>query len=238
MNNWHDPYKDALPIMGNDLANKYANYVSKKNRMVQRNRVCLTTDSQQNKVYRSEWALCRKFPELKETMTEAKVKAYFKRVKNSKTYQKLCSEGSQGRTNPSLRIMRDMGGRSRIAGQATSWGGMSLSPSTGFNKYTILHEFAHLTGNMHHDVGFRQDLVKLVSRFLGVKYAKQLKAEFKERKLKMSVSKNVLSPQDWLDNYNKMAAMRSKVGVKFDVTKQEHRIKAFDDYHKKIAASK
>ena len=91
---------------------------------------------------------------------------------------------------------------------------------------------------MHHDVGFRQDLVKLVSRFLGVKYAKQLKAEFKERKLKMSVSKNVLSPQDWLDNYNKMAAMRSKVGVKFDVTKQEHRIKAFDDYHKKIAASK
>jgi hypothetical protein len=209
----YDAYTAALATncMGNDLANKYANYVEKKLRQKQKNRVCLTTDSSMNKVYRAEWALQRKYSELKESMTEKQVKAYFKRVKGSKTYQKLCEDNGNGKKNPDLRIMRDMGGRSRIAGTASSWGGMSLSPSTGFNKYTILHEFAHLCGNMHHDVGFRQDLLKLVSRFLGVKYAKDLKKEFKERKLKLSVSQTIQSPLKWLETYEKMAAMRAKM---------------------------
>jgi hypothetical protein len=63
---------------------------------------------------------------------------------------------------------------------------------------------------MHHDVGFRVDLVKLVSRFLGTQMAKDLKKEFRSRKLKMSVSQNIMSPLKWLEGYNRMAAMRDK----------------------------
>ena len=78
------------------------------------------------------------------------------------------------------------------------------------NKWVVLHELAHTAGHMHHDVPFRQALVKLISRFLGTEVAKELKRQFRQRKVKMTVSQNIQSPEKWLENYNKMAAMRSK----------------------------
>jgi len=75
----------------------------------------------------------------------------------------------------------------------------------------VLHELAHTAGHMHHDVGFRQTLVKLISRFLGTDVAKELKRQFRSRKIKMTVSQTIQSPGKWLENYRKMAAMRSKV---------------------------
>tara|TARA_B110000503_G_C7168579_1_gene423149 strand:- start:2798 stop:3439 length:642 start_codon:yes stop_codon:yes gene_type:complete len=205
-----DAYTNALPLMGHDLANKYANYYNNKVRQIKRNRVSLSNvDAGRSKVYQSEFSMTRKNSELNQKMTEKECLNYFNKIKKSVTYQKLCKP--QGDYNPRLRIMKDMGGSARIAGQASSQG-MALAPS-GFTKYTILHEFAHLSGNMHHDVGFRQDLLKLVSRFLGVKYAKDLKKEFRSRKLKLSVSAVIQSPAKWLEAYQRMAEIRSKVGV-------------------------
>jgi hypothetical protein len=111
-------------------------------------------------------------------------------------------------TDPELRFMK-ASKNARVAGQA-SYFGVALRPNHGTNKYVIIHELAHTAGNMHHDVGFRQTLVKLVSRFLGVQMAKDLKKEFRSRKLKMSVSQNIMSPLKWLESYQRMENMRSK----------------------------
>ena len=207
----YDAYKSALDtgVMNNDMANKYANYVGKKLSQIKRNRVSLSgTDSGRSKVYQSEFAVQRKYPESSANMTEKECQKYFKRIVNSKTYQALVQKG--GNKNPSLRFMK-ASNNARVAGQATHWE-VALRPGCGTNKYTILHELAHTAGNMHHDVGFRQTLVKLVSRFLGTEMAKELKKEFRSRKLKMTVSQTIKSPLKWLEDYNKMAALRAKVG--------------------------
>ena len=207
----YDAYMAALATekMGNDLANKYANYVDKKLRQIQRNRVSLTaTDSGRSKVYQSEFAVQRKYPESSVDMSEKDAAKYFNRIVKSKTYQSLVQ--SNGNKNPSLRFMK-ASSNPRIAGQATRYE-VALRPGCGTNKYTIIHELAHSAGNMHHDVGFRQTLVKLVSRFLGTEMAKDLKKEFRSRKLKMTVSQTIKSPLKWLEDYNKMAALRAKVG--------------------------
>ena len=206
----YDAYKAALATgkMGNDLANKYANYVDKKLRQIKRNRVSLTaTDSGRSKVYQSEFAVQRKYPESSTNLSEKEASKYFKRIVKSKTYQSLC--GQSGVTNPSLRFMK-ASSNPRVAGTAGWNGVISLRPGCGTNKYTIIHELAHTAGNMHHDVGFRQTLVKLVSRFLGTDMAKDLKKEFRSRKLKMSVSQNIKSPLRWLEDYRKMEAIRAK----------------------------
>jgi predicted metal-dependent hydrolase len=201
-----ESYDMAMNVgMSDELAVKYSAYYAKKTKMKKTGRTA-NKDSSQTKVYRAEWAFEKKFPQVKEKMTEKEVQKFFKRVVNSKTYEKLRGDT----TKPDLSFMKDMGGYSRTAGRA--WrNNVTLSPSTGMNKYVVLHELAHTTGNMHHDVSFRQDLIKLVSRFLGVDCAKGLKKEFKEKKLKMTISQNIMSPLKWLENYNKMMKVRESL---------------------------
>ena len=207
----HEAYKMALATnkMGNDLANKYANYVAKKLKQQKTGRLQNSyVDSGRNKVYQSEFATERKFPECRQSMTEKEITKFYKRVVKSKTYQSLAEEG-RGQTNPSLRFMKEVKYNARIAGQA-SYRGVALQPSCGMNKWVVLHELAHTAGHMHHDLPFRKTLVKLISRFLGTEVAKELKRQFRERKVKMSVGQNIKSPLKWLEDYNRMAAMRSK----------------------------
>jgi len=206
----YDAYKAALATgqMGNDLANKYANYVEKKTRQIKRNRLQNShVDSGRNKVYQSEFATERKFPECRKSMTEKEITKYFNRVVKSKTYQQLAVNGH---SNPTLEFMKEVKYNARIAGQATSYGRIRLQPSCGMNKWVVLHELAHTAGHMNHDVGFRQTLVKLISRFLGTEVAKELKAQFRQRKVKMSVSQTIKSPLKWLEDYRKMETLRSK----------------------------
>ena len=54
--------------------------------------------------------------------------------------------------------------------------------------YTIIHEFAHLCGNIHHDIGFRRDVIKLASVFLGKEFGNILKKNFKDAKLKITIN--------------------------------------------------
>ena len=48
--------------------------------------------------------------------------------------------------------------------------------------YTIIHEFAHLCGNMHHDIGFRRDVIKLASMFISKEFGNILKKQFQRCK--------------------------------------------------------
>ena len=204
-----DAYQMAVGKMGHDLAMKYADYFSKKQKAIKTGRLQNSyVDSGRNKVYKSEWATEAKFPECKQSMSEKEITKFFKRVVKSKTYQTL---SEKGHSNPSLEFMKTVNYNARIAGQAT-YGKIRLQPSCGMNKWVVLHELAHTAGHMHHDVPFRQTLVKLISRFLGVEVAKELKRQFRKNKVKMTVSQVIMSPEKWLDNYNKMAALRAKRG--------------------------
>ena len=204
-----DAYQMAVGKMGHDLAMKYADYFSKKQKAIKTGRLQNSyVDSGRNKVYKSEWATEAKFPECKQSMSEKEITKFFKRVVKSKTYQTLSEKGS---SNPRLEFMKTVKYNARIAGQAT-YGMVRLQPSCGMTKWVVLHELAHTAGHMHHDVPFRQTLVKLISRFLGTEVAKELKRQFRARKVKMTVSQVIMSPEKWLDNYNKMAALRAKRG--------------------------
>ena len=204
-----DAYQMAVGKMGHDLAMKYADYWSKKQKAIKTGRLQNSyVDSGRNKVYKSEWATEAKFPEVKKSMTEKEITKFFKRVVKSKTYQTLSEKGS---SNPRLEFMKTVKYNARIAGQAT-YGMVRLQPSCGMTKWVVLHELAHTAGHMHHDVPFRQTLVKLISRFLGTEVAKELKRQFRARKVKMTVSQVIMSPEKWLDNYNKMTALRAKRG--------------------------
>lgn len=204
-----DAYQMAVGKMGHDLAMKYADYFGKKQKAIKTGRLQNSyVDSGRNKVYKSEWATEAKFPECKQSMSEKEITKFFKRVVKSKTYQTL---SEKGHSNPSLEFMKTVNYNARIAGQAT-YGKIRLQPSCGMNKWVVLHELAHTAGHMHHDVPFRQTLVKLISRFLGVEVAKELKRQFRKNKVKMTVSQVIMSPEKWLDNYNKMAALRAKRG--------------------------
>ena len=206
----YDAYKSALATgqTGNDLANKYASYVEKKTRQIKRNRLQNShVDSGRNKVYQSEFATERKFPECRKSMTEKEITKYFNRIVKSKTYQQLVVNGH---SNPTLEFMKEVKYNARIAGQATSYGRIRLQPSCGMNKWVVLHELAHTAGHMNHDIGFRQTLVKLISRFLGTEVAKELKRQFRQRKVKMTVSQTIKSPLKWLEDYRKMETLRAK----------------------------
>ena len=182
---------------------KYSDYFAKKSRQIKTGRLQNSfVDSGRNKVYKSEWATEAKFPECKQSMTEKEITKFFKRVVKSKTYQTLSEKGCI--KQPTLEFMKTVNYNARIAGQATSGGRIRLQPSCGMNKWVVLHELAHSIGHMHHDVPFRQALLKLISRFLGVEVAKELKRQFRKNKVKMTVSQTIKSPEKWLQDYNKM----------------------------------
>ena len=99
-----DAYQMALPKMGHELANKYADYFAKKQKAIKTGRLQNSyVDSGRNKVYKSEWATEAKFPEVKKSMTEKEITKFFKRVVKSKTYQTLSEKGC---SNPTLEFMK------------------------------------------------------------------------------------------------------------------------------------
>ena len=154
--------------------------------------------------YRAKYPECTKFKRLNWKQSER----YFKKIAKSKTYKDLCIKTDASRSgvrNPTLNshIFVDA-----TAGQATWYGCMRLAETNC--PYTIIHEFAHLCGNMHHDIGFRRDVIKLSSRFLGTEFAKMLKGQFKKAKLKTTVSQHIMTPEKWIESVMRMEKIREE----------------------------
>ena len=206
-----DAYQAASKIMSHDYANKYANYWSKKNKTIKSGKSAFK-DSGRQKTYNAEFAAIAeyrakypndvKFKRLNWKQSER----YFKKIAKSKTYQDLCKKedaSRYGRLDPQLELAHFRG---RTAGQATWYGTMRLQETNC--PYTIIHEFAHLCGNMHHDIGFRRDVIKLSSRFFGTEFAKMLKGQFKKNKLKVTVSQHIMTPEKWIESVMRMEKIR------------------------------
>ena len=197
----------AIPGMDLDLAEKYSEYIARKQQVKKTGRSNGSyRDSNRLKVYQSEWAF-QKQVQIKQFDTFKDAERRMKQITNSKLWKEL-----SGGKFVYLEQKRDMGGRSRTAGRAHYGGKIDLCPTHGMDEYTLLHELAHQAGAMHHDVKFRRNLLRLVSRFMGTEAASILKGEFRSRKLKLTLSTGSKSPEDWLKSYLKMEAVRSQVG--------------------------
>ena len=192
-------FREAEQCMDYDNAVQYAQYVEKKTQQKKTGRTA-NKDSSKSKVYQAEWKFQAVYDQ-DAPLTEIEAIKFVGRITKSKLWKELAN-GKE----IYVEMMKDMGHHAAVAGRAYGTR-IKLAPRHA-TKYTILHELAHCAGCMHHDVTFRQKLVKLVSRFMGVEPAKQLKTEFKKAGLKMSVRSKILSPTEWLEAKNKMKKLR------------------------------
>jgi hypothetical protein len=206
-----DAYQAASKIMSHEYANKYANYWSKKQKTIKSGKANFK-DSGRQKTYNAEFKALREYKSLYPNDARFKFlnwkgsQKLFKKIAKSATYQKLCDNtvgSSSGRNNPTL---EKAAFRGATAGQATWFGAMRLKENNC--PYTIVHEFAHLCGNMHHDIGFRRDVIKLSSMFLGKEFGNILKKCFKEAKLKITTGSHIMSPEQWIASVMRMEKIR------------------------------
>ena len=185
--------------MDSDATQKYISYYNKKMDAIKLGGRNGYRDSDKTKVYKSEWAMqkqvkIRKFKNIEEAAKRAH------QIVKSKLWSDL------GGGTIYLQDNRRMG--RATAGRAFVGGKIELA-STGMDEYTLIHEMTHqLPKCMHHSVQFRQNLVKLTSRFIGTEAAKILKQEFKERKLRLNHSQP-RSPASWYKSYQHMENVRN-----------------------------
>ena len=207
------PVVEALREMcwSKDLIRSYLTYLHKiqrKNRLADRGRTHMT-DFQKSRVYKSEWAFERiHAAEIKQFASEKEAQAYANKILKSATWKKIKSPRARGNTT-----VQSKNFRGNTAGTAGWDGTVHLDKNSGMNEYTLIHELAHVAGYMDHDAGFVDTLLKLVSRFMGRDKAATLKAEFKRRKVKISVkTKSPKMPDAWLNMHNRLVKARNARG--------------------------
>ena len=208
-----DVYQKALPIMGHDYANKYANYYAKKQKTIKSGKANYK-DSGKQKTYNAEFAALAEYRKLYPNDVRFKQldwkgsQKLFKKIAKSATYKKLCANeiGSTKKNYHPTLVKKSF--RGATAGRATWYGAMELQEHNC--PYTVIHEFAHLCGNMHHDIGFRRDVIKLSSMFLGKEFSNILKKSFKDAKLKITTSNHILSPEEWIKSVFRMKEIRER----------------------------
>ena len=178
---------------------KYETYWLKKNRVLRTGKKS-SVDSEKQKVYDSEWAFqknvnIKKFKDIREAEKR------MKQITSSKLWSDLAGKPTS---------LEHTGRMKRYAGMAY-WTGKIKLANSGLDEYTLIHELAHQTPNaMHHGVQFRMNVIRLVSRFMGTDAAKELKAQFKKRKLKLSMSEP-RSPESWFKSYKRMENIRERL---------------------------
>ena len=206
-----DAYQDASKIMSHEYANKYANYWSKKNKTIKSGKANFK-DSGRQKTYNAEFKALREYKGMYPNDARFKFldwkgsQKLFKKIAKSATYKKLCENevgSTKKSTNCSL-VKKKF--RGATAGRATWYGAMELQENNC--PYTIIHEFAHLCGNMHHDIGFRRDVIKLASMFISKEFGMILKKCFKEAKLKITTGSHIMSPEQWIAAVMRMEKIR------------------------------
>ncbi len=206
-----DAYQDASNIMAHEYANKYADYWTKKKKTIKSGKANFK-DSGRQKTYNAEFAALREYKGMYPKDARFKFldwkgsQKLFKKIAKSATYKKLCeNEVGSSLTSTNCSLVKKKF-RGATAGRATWYGAMELQENNC--PYTIVHEFAHLCGNMHHDIGFRRDVIKLSSMFLGKEFGMILKKCFKDAKLKITTGSHIMSPEQWIASVMRMEKIR------------------------------
>ena len=202
----------------NEEIQKYLDYLNRKRMLINTGRKHgkYSRDSDRSKVYNAEFKYESRYGMGLQFANIAMAQKYCDKILGSATWKKM----SKGRVSENLAISLGTMRGSRIAGRAwgPSYWGHHIELNTtrglddlpiGLNQYVLFHELAHCGGNMHHDTEFRIDLLKLVSRFIGKEQATYLKKCFKEKKLKLSINKKVMAPDQWRKMSQRISKARS-----------------------------
>jgi len=190
----------------NKFINKYAIYFEEKSRKLDTGRL-QKSDRGRQKVYKSEGTVTRMYPVYSRNLSVEDCHKFFNKVVKSDTYKSLVSK-NKGVLNPTLRFMKPIQ-NSKVAGSARL-DVVSLRTGLGCNKYTILHELAHTSGNRHHDLSFRVTLIELVKKFFGKDMSDDLKKTFKSNGLQMRMNTKIKTPSEWLKLNKNMSGIRNK----------------------------
>ena len=170
-----------LPIAAKIMSHEYANsmrYWTKKNKVIKTGKELQRSGRQKtynsdsrNRKYKSKYPNCTKFKRLNWKQSER----YFKKL------QSLRPIRLGAKTDASRMGQNNRHCNSHIFVETISldniMGTMRLAETNC--PYTIIHEFAHLCGNMHHDIGFRRDVIKLLHGSLE-QICKDVKGQFKK----------------------------------------------------------
>jgi len=177
-----------------------------------------TRDSERLKCYRAEWAFQNEmkkkgnpiptFSDLKEAQKSAK------KIYKSKTWPKLYAEsGGEDFLNlfrykePKVVLKQKSSGRGN-AGHTDGYS-VTLDKYAGLDAYTLIHELTHCLGHMHHGRSFRKALLRLVGTFLGAEYKKELKSQFKKRKLAFGEARKPMPFEQWKEMRQRMEKLRN-----------------------------
>jgi hypothetical protein len=203
---------------------EYATYLLKHEQ--KQNRGEKSRDSERLKTYRAEWMFQRqvddiKFADIKEAQKFAK--RVYKSKKWGKLWKESCEKNMTRLFAGTPRVVA-MQRRSKTMSGCTDGMTVSLCPTSGLDKYTLLHELTHCLGHMHHGRSFRQTLLEMVGAFMGSAEKKILKNEFKRKGLACGNARKALSYHKWIESRDRMARLREKTAL----AKEQAERRAYD----------
>ena len=169
-------------------------------------------DTEKLKTYKSEWSFQSRaeIPDFKDLKEAQK---FAKKLYKSKTWIKLWQKSVEedvGKIFSGQPQVVGMSRRSKTMSGYTDGTTVTLCPTTGMNKYVLLHELAHCLGHMHHGRSFRQCVLSLVGAFMGAKEKKILKEEFKKKKLACGEPRKPMSYENWVASVRRMEKVRGE----------------------------
>ena len=169
-------------------------------------------DTEKLKTYKSEWAFQSRaeIPDFKDLKEAQK---FAKKLYKSKTWIKLWQKSVEedvGKIFSGQPQVVGMSRRNKTMSGYTNGTTVTLCPTTGMNKYVLLHELAHCLGHMHHGRSFRQCVLSLVGAFMGAKEKKILKEEFKKKKLACGEPRKPMSYENWVASVRRMEKVRGE----------------------------
>ena len=169
-------------------------------------------DTEKLKTYKSEWSFQSRaeIPDFKDLKEAQK---FAKKLYKSKTWIKLWQKSVEedvGKIFSGQPQIVGMSRRSKTMSGYTDGTTVTLCPTTGMNKYVLLHELAHCLGHMHHGRSFRQCVLSLVGAFMGAKEKKILKEEFKKKKLACGEPRKPMSYENWVASVRRMEKVRGE----------------------------
>ena len=169
-------------------------------------------DTEKLKTYKSEWSFQSRaeIPDFK-NLTDAQ--NFANKLYKSKTWIKLWKKSVEedvGKIFSGQPQGVGMSRRSKTMSGYTNGTTVTLCPTTGMNKYVLLHELAHCLGHMHHGRSFRQCVLSLVGAFMGAKEKKILKEEFKKKKLACGEPRKPMSYENWVASVRRMEKVRGE----------------------------
>ena len=169
-------------------------------------------DTEKLKTYKSEWSFQSRaeIPDFK-NLTDAQ--NFANKLYKSKTWIKLWQKSVEedvGKIFSGQPQVVGMSRRSKTMSGYTNGTTVTLCPTTGMNKYVLLHELAHCLGHMHHGRSFRQCVLSLVGAFMGAKEKKILKEEFKKKKLACGEPRKPMSYENWVASVRRMEKVRGE----------------------------